>query len=242
MHPERLIYSHAMPTPHPLDATTLARCIDHTLLAPDATASDVRRLCGEALRSGFAACCVNPRWVSLAARELAGSRVAVASVCGFPLGANATSVKASEARLAVEEGAREVDMVMALGAARAGRWDEVEADVAAVVAQCRAGGAAVKVILECGLFDDETVAEAARRAVAAGAAFVKTSTGFLGSGATVERVRLLRSVVGDRAGVKASGGIRTLEAARAMLAAGADRLGTSSGMAIVEELESVHRG
>jgi deoxyribose-phosphate aldolase len=213
----------------------LAGSIDHTLLKPEAGPDAIDRLCAEARECGFAAVCVNPYWVARAAGELAGSPVAVASVCGFPLGATSTESKRCEAVRAVEDGATEVDMVLNLGLAHAGRWKEAEEDMAVVVAAARAGGASVKVILECGLLDDDQKEEAALRAVAAGAAFVKTSTGFLAGGATVHDVGLLARTVAGRARVKASGGIRSLGQARAMLAAGAGRLGTSSGVAIIEE-------
>ncbi len=213
----------------------LARAIDHTLLKPEAGPEAIARLCEEARRWGFAAVCVNPVWVADAVRALEGTSVAVATVCGFPLGATTTAVKVAEAEEAARAGAAEIDMVLRIGHALAGLWDAVEADIAAVVEAAAGHGASVKVILECGLLDDGTKAEAARRAVGAGAAFVKTSTGFLAGGATVHDVALLKRAVAGRARVKASGGIRNLGQARAMLAAGADRLGTSSGVAILEE-------
>ena len=215
-------------------ARSLAATIDHTLLRPEATRDDVRRLCEEAVRLGFAAVCVNPCRVAEARRWTDRSEVAVATVCGFPLGASRSAVKAAEAARGADEGATEVDMVIAVGAVKDGDWAAVVADIAAVVAA--AGEAAVKVILECGLLDDAEKRTAAVAAVDGGAAFVKTSTGFLAGGATVEDVALLKRAVAGRARVKASGGIRTLGRARAMLAAGADRLGTSSGVAIMEEL------
>jgi deoxyribose-phosphate aldolase len=215
--------------------TAIASTIDHTLLKPDATADAIAELCREAVHWRFATVCINPCWVPFAVDRLAGDEIAVATVCGFPLGASATAVKAAEARLAFQQGAREVDMVLSLGAARMGDWGAVEADIAAVVAEAPEERCLVKVILECALFDAGAIEEAARRAVAGGAAFVKTSTGFLGGGATVEDVELLKRTVAPTARVKASGGIRTLEQARAMIAAGADRLGTSSGVAIMSE-------
>lgn len=214
----------------------LATTIDHTLLRPESSEDDIRRLCAEAVEWGFKAVCVNPVWVGTAVTAVVGSKVGVATVCGFPLGANETAVKVEEARRAVAAGASEVDMVQQLGAAASGRWDVVESDVAAVARVVHAGGAELKVILECGLLDDDGTREAARRAVAAGADWVKTSTGFIAGGATIADVELLRATVGGRARIKASGGIRTLAEARAMLAAGAERLGTSSGVAIAEEL------
>lgn len=217
------------------DVTDLAAAIDHTLLRPEAGAEDVRRLCTEAVEWGFAAVCVNPVWVTTAVAAVAGSPVRVASVCGFPLGANETEVKVEEARRAVGGGAREIDMVQRLGAACDGRWEVVAADIAAVADVVHAHGGELKVILECGLLDDVATRESARVAVAAGADWVKTSTGFLAGGATVADVELLVATVRGAARVKASGGIRSAADARAMLAAGAARLGTSSGVAIVRE-------
>ncbi len=215
-------------------AESIANTIDHTLLRADATWDEIRRLATEACDHGFAAICVNPTWARRVAPLLEGSEVALATVCGFPLGANESAVKAAEARAAIDHGAIEIDMVIDLGAARSGEWSRVEDDIASVVEVLAGHNATLKVILECGLFDDDEKAEAARRAVAAGAGHVKTSTGFLAGGATLHDVALLRKTVGAAARVKASGGIRNLGQARAMLAAGADRLGTSSGVAIVE--------
>ena len=215
--------------------TSLAKTIDHTLLKAVGTEAQVRELCAEARALDFASVCVNPVWVPLCARELAGSGVLVCTVIGFPLGANCPETKAAEARLAVSQGAAEVDMVMNLGAAKAGDWDRVEADIRTVVQA--AGEALVKVILEtCYLTDDEKI-RACQAAERAGARFVKTSTGFGTGGATVEDIRLMRRTVGDRLQVKASGGVRTCRDALAMLEAGADRIGASSGLAIVQELE-----
>lgn len=209
----------------------LARTIDHTWLKPDATATQIEALCREAIRYGFHAVCVNSYWVPLAAERLRGSGVKVAAVVGFPLGAGLTAAKAAEAREAVKAGASELDMVLNVGALKSGRPDDVRRDIRAVVEA--ADGALVKVILETGLLTGEEKVAACRLAVEAGAHFVKTSTGFGPGGATVEDVALLRRTVGPRVGVKASGGIRDAEAARRMLAAGASRLGTSSGVAIV---------
>ncbi|MFZ5804314.1 MAG: deoxyribose-phosphate aldolase [Acidobacteriota bacterium] len=213
----------------------LAAAIDHTLLKPEATRSDILRLCQQAREYGFAAVCVNPTWVEEAVHHLQGSPVVVATVIGFPLGATTTAVKVFEAREALRAGARELDMVMALGLLKGGEDQKVQADVAAVVEVAKEHGASVKVILETGLLSEEEKTRAAQLAVAAGASFLKTSTGFLGSGATVEDVALLRRIAPASVGVKASGGIRTFAQARAMLAAGANRLGTSSGVAIIEE-------
>ena len=187
---------------------TLAKTIDHTLLKAVGTEAQVRELCAEARTCGFASVCVNPVWVPLCAQELAGSEVLVCTVIGFPLGANSSEIKAAEARLAVAQGADEVDMVMHLGAAKAGDWKAVEEDIRAVVKA--AGNARVKVILEtCYLTEDEKV-QACEAAARAGAHFVKTSTGFGTGGATVEDIRLMRRMVGDRLQVKASGGVRSL--------------------------------
>ena len=209
----------------------LAAVFDHTLLRPDAVTGDVDRLCDEARRFGFHAVCVQPCWVARAARALAGSGVAVASVVAFPHGASTTAVKAAEAARAVADGATELDLVANLGWIRAGDDAAVRDEVAAVVAA--APRALVKVILETTLFSDDRKAAAARAACAGGAAFVKTSTGFGGGGATVEDVALLRRAVGPGPGIKASGGIRTRDQAVALLAAGATRLGASGSVALV---------
>ncbi len=213
---------------------TLAKTIDHTLLKATGTADQVRVLCAEARRHGFMSVCVNPCWVTLCARELAGSDVLVCTVIGFPLGANTSEIKAAEAHLAVAQGAGEVDMVLNVGAAKAGDWKRVEDDIRLVVQA--AGKARVKVILEtCYLTDDEK-RKACAAAMHAGAHFVKTSTGFGSGGATVEDIRLMREAVGDRLQVKASGGVRTCQDALGLLEAGADRIGASSGVAIVNDL------
>ena len=222
----------ARPGIRPSAARDLAGRIDHTLLDAAATALHVERLCSEALEHGFATVCVNPIWVPRCVARLERSDVAVCSVVGFPLGAHLTEVKAVEARRAVEQGARELDMVGLIGALVAGDLAAFELDVAAVIAA--AGEATVKVILEVGRLEREQKIAGARIAIGAGAAFVKTSTGSSG-GATVEDVRLLREAVGPAAGVKASGGIRGCAQARSLLDAGANRLGTSAGVAIVRE-------
>lgn len=209
----------------------MARIIEHTLLRADATPDDIRRLCDEALRFGFYSVCVNPGFVPLAAEALKGSSVRLTSVAGFPLGATLTEAKAFEARASVEAGAHEVDMVMAVGLARSGDWAAVEADIRAVVAA--ASGALVKVIIECCYLGDDEKLRAVEAAISAGAHFVKTSTGLGSGGATVGDVELMARAAGARARVKAAGGIRTLESARAMVAAGASLIGTSSGPAIV---------
>jgi len=217
------------------DARRLASMIDHTLLRPEATADDIRRLCDEAKEYGFCAVCVQPRWVALCRELLEGSGVKVATVCGFPHGASLSEVKVFEASCAADDGADEIDMVISLGSLRQGRDDEVEADIRRVV-EATAGRAIVKAILETALLTDEEKRRACRAAEQAGAAFVKTSTGFGPGGATARDVRLLRASVSPHVGVKASGGIRTAEAALAMIEAGATRIGTSSGVAIVRQL------
>lgn len=205
----------------------LGRFIDHTLLKPEASRDQILVLCDEAVRYGVKAVCVNGVWAETCARRLAGSDVALAVVAGFPLGAMAPVAKAEEARMAVAAGASEIDMVIGLGAAKAGEWEAVGADVRGVVAA--AGGAVVKAILETAALEPREIVAACEAAVAGGAGFVKTSTGFHpGGGATTEAVALMRRTVGPGVGVKASGGIRTAEAALAMLAAGADRIGTSA--------------
>ncbi|MCG0238715.1 MAG: deoxyribose-phosphate aldolase [Firmicutes bacterium] len=218
----------------------LARLIDHTLLKPEATEEQIRRLCAEARHYGFAAVCVNPWWVPLCVQELKGTGVKVATVIGFPLGATTTEAKAFEARQAVEAGADELDMVMNVGALKSGHLDRVQEDIAAVVRA--AAGRMVKVILETGLLTDEEKVTACRLAVAAGAHFVKTSTGFGPGGATVADVSLMRRTVGDQVGVKASGGIRDHATAVAMVEAGATRIGASSSVAIVTGGSGAGRG
>ncbi|MCX6460781.1 MAG: deoxyribose-phosphate aldolase [Actinobacteria bacterium] len=217
-------------------ATTLAGRIDHTLLDPTATQARVEQLCAEALQYNFAAVCVNSRWVLLVTDLLAESDVLVCTVVGFPLGAMSPQAKASEAAIAVAQGAQEIDMVIDIGSLIAGENDAVYADIAGVVIASEP--MPVKVIIETCLLTDEQKVTACRLAMRAGAAYVKTSTGFSTGGATVEDVRLMRDTVGDELGVKASGGIRSLATAEAMLEAGADRLGTSSGMKIVSEASS----
>jgi deoxyribose-phosphate aldolase len=214
--------------------TAIAALIDHTLLRPDATPSDIRRLCAEARQYGFATVCINPYWVPLAAGELSGSNVKVCTVAGFPLGASTTAMKAAEAKAAALAGAREIDMMLNIGELRSGNHDAVRNDVKTVVQAARGLAAMVKVILETALLDDEQKTQACMLIRQAGAAFVKTSTGFAGSGATVHDIALIRRAVGNEIGVKASGGIRTLEDLKAMLAAGATRIGTSAGVAIIE--------
>lgn len=219
--------------------SSIAKTIDHTLLKSSATAEQVRELCAEARSNRFASVCVNPVWVPLVSRELSGSDVLVCTVIAFPLGANATEIKVEETKLAVKQGAHEVDMVINLGALKAGEHRVVEEDIKAVVhaaTQAGKGKTVVKVIIETCFLSDEEKRIACELARKAGAHFVKTSTGFGTGGATADDVRLMRKTVGDSMKVKASGGIRSYHDAIAMLDAGADRIGTSSGVAIVAEL------
>jgi deoxyribose-phosphate aldolase len=210
----------------------LASLIDHTLLKPDATREQIEQLCREAAQFCFASVCVNPNWVPLCRELLRGSGVRVCTVIGFPSGAHAPDVKAYEARRAVEQGAEELDMVINIGALKSKDYALVEQDIRGVV---QSGGrdTVVKVILETALLTREEKIMGCTLAKAAGADFVKTSTGFAGGGATVEDVRLMRETVGPEMGVKASGGVRTKEEAEAMVAAGATRLGASAGVKIV---------
>ncbi len=203
--------------------------IDHTLLRPEAAEHDMQNLAREAVRLGLGAVCVNGQWVRVLSHQLHGTGVRIASVVGFPLGASGLPAKVAEARIAIEDGADEIDMMISLGLARSGRWVEVGNEIAAVVDVV--AGRLVKVILETAALTADEVARGAEVAVGAGAGMVKTSTGFHSAGgATLEAVRLLRRIVGNGVGVKASGGIRTAEQAVLMLAAGASRLGTSSAV------------
>ena len=216
-----------------MDGRQLAKFIDHTILKPDATAAQVLKLCDEAKEYGFASVCVNPSRIALAARALEGTDVTPCCVVGFPLGAIPPESKAAETAVAVRNGAREIDMVINVGAAKDGDWDLVEKDIAAVKAAC--GPARLKVIIEACLLTDDEKVRACRAAVNARADFVKTSTGFSKGGATVHDVRLMRQTVGPEVGVKAAGGIHTREEALAMIEAGANRIGASAGVAIVSE-------
>jgi deoxyribose-phosphate aldolase len=215
----------------PIDPAGLARMIDHTLLRPDATLSQVRTVCAEAMQHGFWSVCVNPARVRLAAAELSGSGVRTCSVVGFPFGATTPEAKATEAAQAVANGASEIDMVIHIGALKDGALDDVRADIASVRRATQ--GALLKVIIETALLDDAEKQAACRIAMEAEADYVKTSTGYGGGGATVADVMLMRRVVGDRLGVKASGGIRDFAAAAALLEAGATRIGASASVAIV---------
>jgi deoxyribose-phosphate aldolase len=213
----------------------LAAMIDHTLLKPEARREDIIQLCDEARRYGFASVCINPCWVSLAARELRGSRVMVCTVAGFPLGATTPAVKRCEAAEAVQAGAQEIDMVINVGALRSEDYGLAGEDIRGVAQAAHAGGAILKVILETALLDDKQKVAGCLLAQSAGADFVKTSTGFGPGGATVHDVELMRFVVGDRMGVKAAGGVRTLDDLKKMVSAGATRIGASASVKIMEE-------
>jgi len=211
----------------------LARYIDHTLLKPEATPDAVVQVCREAVAYHFAAVCVNPVFVPLVAKELAGSDVAVCSVVGFPLGATSTASKVCETELAVAEGATEIDMVIPVGLLKAGKTTEVREDIAAVAAACHGQGAILKVILETALLTDDEKVTACKLCQGGGADFVKTSTGFSTGGATAADIALMRKTVGPDMGVKAAGGIHNYAEAMAMIEAGATRIGASKGIAIV---------
>lgn len=213
----------------------VAGLIDHTLLKPDATANDIERLCREAAEFRFATVCVNPTWVAFCARLLRGTGVGVCSVVGFPLGATTRDTKQYETRRAIFDGATEIDMVLNVGALKSGDLRLVEQDIEGVTSACRDAGVVSKVIIEAALLTDEEKVTASTLTKAAGADFVKTSTGFGPGGATIGDVMLMRRVVGDTIGVKAAGGVRDLEQMRAMVAAGATRVGASAGVRIVKE-------
>ena len=217
------------------NAPSIAQLIDQTLLKPEATGEDVARLCREAAEHNFCSVCVNPHWVRLARATLGSSAVRVCSVIGFPLGANRPAVKNAEARLALAEGAAEIDMVQNIGALRSGDLDTVRNEIAELADIAHSGKAILKVILETCLLTDEQKQTACRLAVEAKADFVKTSTGFSTAGATEADVRLMRATVSPSTGVKASGGIRSFDAVRRMVTAGATRIGTSSGVQILRE-------
>jgi deoxyribose-phosphate aldolase len=216
-------------------AGEIAELIDHTLLKPDAGARDIDKLCREAAEFHYATVCVNPTWVSYANRLLRGSGVGVCSVVGFPLGATTPDVKHYETRRAIFDGASEIDMVLNIGALKSGDLRMVAQDIEAVAAPCRDHGVVSKVIIEAALLTDEEKIAASTISKAAGADFVKTSTGFGPGGATVADVTLIRKVVGEEMGVKAAGGVRDLEQVKAMVAAGASRIGASAGVRIVRE-------
>jgi deoxyribose-phosphate aldolase len=216
-------------------AGDVAGMIDHTLLKPDASRKDIETLCREAAEFHFATVCVNPTWVALAAARLRGTGVGVCSVVGFPLGAATADVKHYETRRAIFDGATEIDMVINIGALKSGDLAVVERDIGAVVSACREGGVTSKVIIEAALLTDDEKIQACTLSKAAGADFVKTSTGFASGGATATDVALMRRVVGTEMGVKAAGGVRDLEGLKAMVAAGATRVGASAGVKIVQE-------
>lgn len=213
----------------------VAAMIDHTLLRPDASRGDIETLCREARDYRFATVCVNPVWVAHCARLLRGSGVGVCSVVGFPLGATTADVKHYETRRAIYDGATEIDMVINVGGLKSGDFGAVGRDIEAVVEPCRQCGVTSKVIIEASLLTDDEKVTACTLARAAGADFVKTSTGFGPGGATVADVSLMRRVVGDQMGVKAAGGVRDLPGLEAMVAAGATRVGASAGVRIVQE-------
>jgi deoxyribose-phosphate aldolase len=216
-----------------------ASLIDHTLLKPEATESDIKKLCNEAIQFGFASVCVNPSWVKKAAEFLRGSSVPVCTVIGFPLGATLPDVKAYEARRSIFNGAREVDMVINIGALKSGDDCAVEDDIRAVAEAAHENGVLLKVIIETALLTDEEKVRACLASKNAGADFVKTSTGFAKGGATADDVSLMRRTVGSTLGVKASGGVKGIEDARAMFEAGATRIGASVGVKIAQEASGV---
>jgi deoxyribose-phosphate aldolase len=213
----------------------IAKYIDHTLLKPDATQDQIAQLCYEARKYGFAAVCVNPAYTKLCAQLLKGSPVHVCTVVGFPLGATPPEVKAYEAQKAIDDGATEVDMVINIGALKSKDYALVERDIATVARTCHAGGAILKVIIEAALLSDEEKVIACQLAKVAGSDYVKTSTGFGPGGATVHDVELMRRAVGPDLGVKAAGGIKSYQDAKAMVAAGATRIGASAGIKILQE-------
>lgn len=216
-------------------AANVAHMIDHTLLKANASQEQIAQLCYEARKYGFAAVCVNPANVKLAAQLLKGAPAAIAAVVGFPLGATSPEVKSYEAQQAIEDGATEIDMVINVGALKSRDYELVERDIATVTRTCHNNRAICKVIIEAALLTDEEKVKACQLAKAAGADYVKTSTGFGPGGATVEDVALMRRVVGPEMGIKAAGGIRTLEAVKQMVKAGATRIGASAGVRIVQE-------
>ncbi len=215
-----------------MNNSELAAIIDHTILKPETKKDDVLKVCEEAKKYNFASVCINPTWVRLVANELKNSTVKVCTVIGFPLGASTSDVKAYETKKAIEEGANEIDMVINIGAIKSGDWNYVENDIKAVVKEAK-GKAIVKVILETCLLTNEEKIKACEICVKAGADFVKTSTGFSTAGATVEDIQLMRKAVGEKLGVKASGGVRDRKTALDMVNAGASRIGTSSSVKIV---------
>jgi deoxyribose-phosphate aldolase len=230
----------AAASPPALPPATLAKYIDHTLLKPESTKAQVDKLCAEAIEYKFYSVCVNSTWVAQCARKLRGTGVKVCAVVGFPLGAMDSRAKGLETRYAVENGASEIDMVINVGALKSGDLKTVEEDMRAVLRACRQT-TIMKVIIECALLTDAEKVLACQIAKKAGAHFVKTSTGFAASGATVQDVALMRRTVGPELGVKAAGGIRSTDDALAMIQAGATRLGTSAGIAIVTGTKSTSK-
>lgn len=218
------------------DARELASLIDHTLLKPEATETEIEKVCHQAIEYSFASVCVNPCWVSLVHSKLSRSQIRTCSVVGFPLGANTTRIKLQEAQLAIADGAKEIDMVLNVGVLRSS--GEVLSEIRQIADAVHESDAILKVILETCLLNDEQKRSACLMAKDGGADFVKTSTGFSSAGAIEADVRLMRAVVGNRVGVKASGGVRTLETLSRMVGAGANRIGTSSGVQIIAEFQS----
>lgn len=212
---------------------SIASMIDHTLLKPDATKMEIQELCREAKEYGFASVCVNPSYVKLCSEQLRDTRVRVCTVIGFPLGTTTSEAKVREAEQAIADGARELDMVIHVGMLKSGEYDYVERDIAAIASVARRSSILLKVIIETGLLTDEEKVKACILAKRAGANFVKTSTGFAKGGATAGDIALMRRVVGSALGVKASGGVRTQEQARQLIASGADRIGASASVKIV---------
>lgn len=238
---ERELPALQLPPGHP-DDRPIAAWIDHTLLKPEATPDQIDQLCAEARAAGFASVCVNPVYIAQARRLLEGSGVLACAVVGFPLGATLTQAKAEETRLAIEAGAQEIDMVLPVGLLRGRQYEAVAVDIQRVVEAAHPHGAKLKVILETVLLNRFEKIMGCLLSQMVGADFVKTSTGFNAGGATLEDVDLMRRVVGPQTGVKAAGGVRTLEDARAFLRAGATRLGSSSGVKIVQEAAGSPQG
>jgi deoxyribose-phosphate aldolase len=222
-----------------MDPKELASKIDHTLLNPIATSKDIEKLCSEAKRYGFASVYVAPSYVSLASKLLKGTKVKVGTVVGFPLGFSSPKVKVLEAREALKDGASNIDMVINLSALKSGNYKLIKEEIKDVVNEVKKRGATVKVIIETCYLSQKEKIRACKLVVQAGADFVKTSTGFGLAGARAEDVKLIRKVVGKAVGIKASGGIRTAKKALAMIRAGADLIGTSSGVRIIEELKNL---
>ena len=223
-----------------LDIKSIAKCIDHTQLKPDASEADIKKLCAEARDFGFASACVSPIYVSLAAQLLSGSSVKVCTVVGFPLGTHLTEIKLLETRQAIRDGAQEIDMVINIGAIKSGNYDLVYHDIKMICDACEKGGAISKVILEAAYLTDDEKIKVCELAKKARANYVKTSTGFGPHGATVEDVALMKSVVGQSGiGVKAAGGIKSYKDAKTMLIAGATRIGASAGVKIIQEAKKI---